>query len=539
VNLRRRLRRAALAVALLALAPLGAERLFDLCCPYPLATLAGLPRSPVVTAAEGTQLQVWPTPAGERVLATRWVELPAHLRDAILTAEDADFFAHGGVDVGAVLRAAWQNLAAGRVVSGASTLTMQAVRIVEPRPRTFAAKLVEAFRARQLERALGKEAIADLWVTQVPMGGTLRGFGAAAWHWFGKRVEELDLAEAAMLVAMVPAPSARAPHRAPELLRARRDALLDAMVRSGKADAAAAARARAAPLGAARHAWPQHAWHLAAFELAEAPGTDTVATAADPALQRRLEALVRERADLPGDGAAVVVLDRASGRLRALVAGREGTAGNLDLARRRRSLGSTLKPFLFALARERGILSEGRSLDDSPLEIGGWRPANYDRGHAGRIRPADALAASANLPAVRCLHELGVGPFRDLLVRLGLPAPDAIGLDAALGTMAASPVELARAYQRFVAGRAELGIGPAAVDWTLAAMSRLPLGAQLPGRVAWKSGTSSGNRDAWCVGITGREVMVVWLGNRSGRGETDLNGVRTAAALLGELVGLL
>lgn len=540
----RRLRRALLALAAAILLLWAGERALVWAFPYPLARLQAMERSTVVLAADGSWLQVWPTTAGERVLPLRWRELPRHLQDAILVAEDERFFAHAGVDLAAVARAVGQNVAAGRVVSGASTLTMQAVRIVEPRPRTLWSKAVEALRARQLERAIGKERVLDLWLTQVPMGGTLRGLEAAARCWFGRAARELDLAQAATLVAMVPAPSARAPHRHPERLRACRDALLGRMAAAGVVGGADAAAAMAQPLGAVRHPWPQRAWHLCAAELAALPQgarPDVLHTGADPALQERLERLLAARPGLPGDETAIVVLDRGDGAVRALAAARAGTAGVQDLSRCRRSVGSVLKPFLYALAMERGVLPATGRLADAPLQLGTWRPANFDGDYAGATRPADALAASANLPAVHCLERVGIGPFAELLQRLGLPVPvEGLGLDVALGTLAASPLELARAWQRFAAAQPPPGLSAGSVQWTLGALSRLSPGATaLPGRLAWKSGTSSGCRDAWCVGVDDRHVLVVWLGNRSGRGEADLQGVRSAGAVLAEVAALV
>lgn len=525
------------------LALLGCEHVLELLCPYPLARLRAMPTSTVVTDAHGEWLCVTSTPAHERVLPTHWRQVSPALRHALLASEDSGFFDHGGVDFGAALRALLQDAVAGRVVSGASTLTMQCVRIVEPRPRTFANKLVEMLRARQLERQLGKEQILDLWLTQVPMGGTLRGLEAASRYWYGKSASGLDAAEAAALVAMVPAPSARAPDRHGERLRQRRDALLQRMARRGDLAAEALAAALQRPLGAARHRWPLHAPHLCAQLLAAAPQPrpEVVPSRADLALHERLRALLL-RQPLPGDGVAVVVLERDSGALRALLGSRDFAASQLDAATCRRSLGSTLKPFLYALAVEVGAISSSAPLDDAPMGFGGWRPANFHRGFAGRIGADLALATSANLPAVHGLQRVGTEAFAELLRRLGLPI-DARGvhLDAALGTSAASPLQLARAFQQFVSAPGRLGLSTHAVDWTLRAMSQFSPapGRCVPGRLAWKSGTSSGCRDAWCVGITADSVIVVWLGNRDGRGDADLVGIRTANALLADVAAAL
>ena len=536
---RRRLRRVSMVAVGIVLGAFGVERVLDVASPFPLARLNALETSVTVLAENGDALQVFPTAAGERVLPARFVELPAHLQSAILVAEDARFFEHGGVDVLAVLRAALQNAAAGRVVSGASTLTQQLVRIAEPRPRTFQSKVIEAFRARQLERHWEKERIIDAWVTHVPMGGTLRGFEAAAHHWFGMSARQLDLAQSAALVALVPAPSARAPHRHGAFLRERRDALLGRMQRVGVITPEASAAARATELGAARHAWPQEAWHAAALER-ESGGSATRTTALDRAAQTRVEALLTAR-DLPGDAFAVVVLRRSDAGVRALVNGPNAAPGDLDLARARRSVGSTLKPFLYALGREHGAVTGTQRLVDAPIELSGLSPANFDGEFLGSVRAADALARSSNLPAVRLLERIGTARFAALLAQLGFDLGSrGLELDSALGTLSASPLELARAYQRFAEEPERLGLSRASVDWVLAALASTPPAPGSPAdRIAWKSGTSSGQRDAWCVALTADAVIVVWLGNREGHGGADLVGTRIAAALAADVVALL
>jgi penicillin-binding protein 1C len=538
-----RLRRAALWLFASWLVLLVGERALQWCWPYPLAALQALPVSTVVTAADGTWLRVTATPAGERVLPLRWCDCPAAVQQAILASEDEHFFAHTGVDFRALLRAAVSNVAAGRVVSGASTLTMQVVRMVEPRSRTLWSKCLEIVRARQLERLLDKETIASTWLTQVPMGGTLRGFEAGARHWFGRPLAQLAAHEVAALVALVPAPSARAPHRRPELLRARRDTLLAKLAQRGALDAAAATAAQAQELGMGRRSWPWSAPHLCAATLASLPMAGrppVLTTAASLGLQQRLERIARE-AELPGTGLAIVVLRRRDGAIQALLGDRDPRAP-LDLSRRRRAAGSTLKPFLYALAHGVGGIGPQSLLDDLPRTYDDWQPANFDRRWLGRTRAADALATSSNLVAVRCLELVGTDVFADLLQQLGLGTPGRLlHLDGALGTDAVSPLGLARAYWRFVERPESVGLQPASVDWTLAAMRRLPLvaGQSRAGDVAWKSGTSSGRRDAWCVGITTTAIAVVWLGNHDGRGLPDLVGVRSANRLLAAVVAVL
>jgi penicillin-binding protein 1C len=520
------------------------ERAISAWSPYPLDVLQRLPVSTVVQAHDGSWLRVVPTPAGERVLPLDWDEASPMLRAAVVAGEDRNFFEHSGVDVPAVLRAAAGNLTAGRVVSGASTLTMQVVRMVEPRPRTLWSKVVEAFRARQLERLLSKDEIASVWLTHVPMGGTLRGMEAASRYWFGVSARELGAGEAAALVAMVPAPSARAPHRHPERLRYWRLEVLRRMVASGLLDSDEAAAVRAMPIAMERHEWPWRMQHYCDAVLARWPRRQApciMTTAADVELQQRLEEVVGGAWWLPGEGVAVVAVDLSAGEVVAVLGDRDPRAP-LDLSTCRRSAGSTLKPFLYALAHDRGVAGSDILIDDSPLVYGQWRPANFDGGHAGRMRPADALATSNNVVAVRCLQRVSVDRFVALLQDLGLPVGDSgIHLDAALGTVAVSPRQLADAWWRFVTVPDDLVLSRSSVAFALQAMRELSPVESLgrAGALSWKSGTSSGLRDAWSVGVTDRHVVVVWVGNPDGRGDAGLTGVRTANRLLADVVAAL
>jgi penicillin-binding protein 1C len=255
-------------------------------------------------------------------------------------------------------------------------------------------------------------------------------------------------------------------------------------------------------------------------------------------LQQRLERIAATHGGV-GDGVAIVVLDRSSAAIRAMVGAASYGTSQLNAATSRRCLGSTLKPFLYAQAIQLGVIGPRSLVDDSPLQLGDFRPANFERGFAGSMDAAEALATSRNLPAIRLLQAVGCERFAELLWRLGLPVDHrALQLDAALGTAVASPLELAQAYQRFVT--ADVGLSSHAVEAVVAALSTRPLGTgAAAGAVAWKTGTSSGRRDAWSVGITGACVAVVWVGNLSGRGDPTLTGNAAASGLLARVVAAL
>jgi penicillin-binding protein 1C len=535
----RRLRQLPLILGLLFLAVVLGERGLGTLFPFPQELLQRHVPARSVWAADGSLLRVAYNQQGECSLPVDVDRYPRHLIDALLTAEDQHFFSHGGVDYQAVSRAVIKNLQRGRVVSGASTITMQLVRILSPRPRTLAAKVTEAFRARQLERLHSKKEILELYMNLVPIGGVLRGFEAASWRWFGKPAAELRLDEAATLVSMLPAPSHRSPRRRPELLTRRRDTLLESMVHTGKLDGREAVGAMARPLGARWRPWPFRAPHFSDHVLRHDNRPGPSHTELELPLQAELARIAGEQSVADSDGVALVVLDRESTAVQAMVGSPSYSSSQLNAATRRRSAGSTLKPFLYALALELGVVQTDGLVSDVPLRFPGYEPVNFTRDFKGALPMTEALSTSRNLPAVRILLSVSPDRFANLLRDLGLPVdPRGLHLDAALGTMSISPLELGRAYARFCSEPTRLGLSTSTVERILAALSSHPLpgGGATAGRVAWKTGTSSGRRDAWCIGITERHVCVVWLGNLSGRGAPELVGVESAALLMGEVL---
>lgn len=514
------------------------ERTWDFVDPLPADILFRNGESRCVYAADGTLLRVVPTPAGERLIRIRLDELSPHLRNALLASEDRRFLSHGGVDFWSVARAVGDNAIKGRIASGASTLTMQLARQLEPHEKSFAQKAHEMLRARQLERILSKDEILEHYINEVPMGGTLRGFEAASRYWFGKSARDLVPHEAATLVALLPAPSRRAPHKYAETLIKRRNVVLAKMQDEGRIGIDEYRMAIAQPLGAEKHPWPFIAPHAVEIALAKEPLKTSIRTSIDVAIQTIAKSAVDRYASSASDGIAVVVIDRANGDTRALIGSRDYIRQPLNAAVRRRSAGSTLKPFLYGLAMEKGIVGPETLLFDTPVGYGGWRPGNFDGQFVGAVNVKDALSSSRNVPAVRLLETVGREPFRRLLADLGIPSSDDIGLDAALGTMEVSPLALAHAYRAFFRGDPDSPISAATRTSIFEILSReSPDPGRLdPGHVAWKTGTSSGRRDAWTVGVTRTDVVVVWEGNLDGRGASHLVGRRTAAPILAEIV---
>lgn len=542
VRWRRRLRRAALAALVVWTLLWCAETVLDRGWPYPRERMAQPPGSVVVTAADGAALRVTSGAGWGRQLWVPLDRVSPWFVEALVLAEDERFFGHAGVDFVAAGRAAVQNVSAGRIVSGASTLTMQLARLVEPHERSMPGKLFEMFRARQIERLWSKHEILEQYVNRVPMGGVLHGVEAAARYWFGCSAAELGPAQAAALVAMIPSPSSRSPRHSSQRLVALRNAILDLLLAARRIERDEYTRACTQSLGMRAHPWPFGAPHAVdrALRLRRPAAGGELRTSIDADLQERLEWVVQRVDDGLADGVAVVVLERAGGPLRAMVGSVDWHQSQLNAATCRRPVGSTLKPFLYALAIDAGCLAVDGRVEDRPVDYSGWRPANFQRDLRGSIAAKDALASSRNLPAVRLLEKVGTARFAELLHRLGLPA-DARGLhlDAALGTLSASPLEVARAWQRFTTRPEEVGLRATSVAPVVAALQQRPLGGGAERSVAWKSGTSSGRRDAWCVGVTAEHVVVVWRGNLEGGGRAGLVGFEAAGGLLADVVAEL
>ena len=532
-------------LVLVALALCATELVLDVAWPYPLERLRDVAASRVFIAADGSLLRAEPTRQGERCLPVALSEVSPHVVDALICAEDQRFREHSGVDPAAVLRALIGNVAAGRVTSGASTITMQLARLVEPRPRSLTGKFAEAIRARQIERRLTKDEIVEAYLNRVPFGGTTRGIEAAARRWYGKSARDLSVGEASALVAMLPSPTAMAPDLGGVArLAASRDEVLARMEDAGRIDARTRRTARSEALPAFRYRWPYRAPHACDL-LGGREGSRVVETTIDLDLQTRIEDVARAYPAGGTDGVAVVVLDRADAELRAMLGSRDYRTHPLNAATCRRSAGSTLKPFLYAIALDSGIAGPDQLVRDTPLAFHGYVPRNFEGEYRGAVTAAEALATSRNLPAIRLLREVGPERFADLLLTVGVPVPhDTLHVDAALGSLSVSPLELARAYQR-LAGPDDLpGVSRRARDQVLAALASTPPGTAgtavgRSGNIAWKTGTSSGRRDAWCVGVTAEHVVVVWFGRLDGRPAPELVGGRIAADLLVALVAAL
>ena len=512
--------------------------------------------SRVALDRNGALLRAYLTSEGRwRLPATRKDVDPRYL-EVLLAYEDKRFFAHRGVDPPAIARAAFQLVSQGRVVSGGSTLTMQVARLLEPRQRrSLDAKIRQAVRAIQLERALSKDEILATYLTLAPYGGNLEGVRAASLAYFGREPRRLTLGQAALLVALPQAPEARRPDRFPEAAKRARDRVLDRIAGNGVFSDAEIARAKEEAVPDARQPMPLLAPHAADQARSGAPQERTLRLTIDGRLQKILERLARDRAQALGPdlSVAMVVVDNATGEVLARVASPDyfdaRRAGQVDLTQAVRSPGSTLKPFIYGLGFEDGLIHPETLIEDRPIRYAGYRPENFDLTFQGTVTVRRALQLSLNVPAVAVLDQ--IGPSR-LIARLGeagaslvLPRREAPGLALGLGGIGIRLTDLTMLY----AGLARQGtvvplieragaspppprrlIEPAAA-WSIA---NVLIGTPPPenaagGRIAFKTGTSYGYRDAWAVGFDGRRTIGVWVGRPDGAPVAGLAG-RTAAA---------
>ncbi len=485
---------------------------------------------------------------------------PAYVK-LLLAYEDQRFRSHAGVDPLALARAAYQLLTTGHIVSGGSTITMQLARLLEPRlERSFSAKLRQIVRAIEIERRMSKQQILDLYLTLAPFGGNLEGVRAASLAYFGKEPKRLSLAEAALLVALPQSPERRRLDRYPRAAHVARDRVLDRMVGEGEVAAADATVARAEAVPQFRRAMPLLAPHATDQAVARHPDTALIRTTLDWTLQKNLEALAGDRAAMlgPNLSIAIVAVDHASGDVLAHVGSPDyfddRRAGQVDMTRALRSPGSTLKPFIYGLAFEDGFVNPESLIEDRPIRFGSYAPENFDMTYQGTVSVRRALQLSLNVPAIALLDRVGASRLSARLKQAGaslvLPKDEVPGLAMGLGGVGVTLSDLVGLY----GGLARLGesmplrevveagasereprrLVDAAAAWQV---GNILIGTPPPengvhGRIAFKTGTSYGYRDAWSIGFDGRVAIGVWVGRPDGAPVPGLVGRSAAAPIL-------
>lgn len=500
--------------------------------------------------------------------------VPAKFAAAVVLQEDKRFWHHPGVDPLAIGRAIRLNLGAGEVRSGASTLTMQVVRIARGNPpRTMGEKAIEAVLAVRLEAARSKQEILALYTENAPFGGNVVGLEAASWRYFGRRPDDLSWAEAATLAVLPNNPALVHPGRHRAVLQAKRDELLDHLRDAGQIDPLDCDAARAEPLATLIHDIPEDAPHL----LARTDGQRVVSTI-DRDLQRRADEVIerhhRELASAGIGNAAAVIVEMETGRVVAYVGNvkpGESAGSHVDIVRAPRSTGSLLKPFLYASMLGDGTLLPHQLVPDLPARFGSFAPENFDHAYVGTLPAASALARSRNVPAVWMLRDYGTERFAANLRTMGMstlfrPAKDyglsliiggaegtlwdLVGLYRDLGLTVLHPdgkLPPAMAWRPSERTERTATLDPAAAWLTLQALYdvnrpgvesswRSFRGAE---QVAWKTGTSQGFRDGWAIGMTPSYTIGVWVGNADGEGRPGLTGFNVAAPVLFDLFDLV
>jgi penicillin-binding protein 1C len=554
---------------LLAVLAFGLDHLF----PLPMAPQY----SPLVLAQDGTVLHAYLNPTQKWRMKTELPEITPALQKAIIAKEDQYFRYHFGVNPVALVQAAGRNFFGHGRTTGASTITMQVARLLEPKERTFGNKLLEMLRATQLETHYSKAEILQLYLNLVPYGSNIEGVKSAALLYFQQPPNYLSLAQTVTLAIIPNRPGGLVLGKNNDQVLRERNRWLRYFGAQRLFPAQDIADALLEPLDAQRHAAPTLAPHLARRLVQAQPGTPLIHSTLCPGTQAKAEDLarnyVRRLATLGISQAAVLVVNNRTHVVEAYVGSADFSdrsgSGQVDGVRAVRSPGSTLKPLLYGLALDRGLLTPKTVLPDVPTNFQGFRPENFDKHCQGEVTMERALTYSLNIPAVRVLAEVGVSSFTGTLRQAGFRqvAHDAprLGLSTILGGCGATLEELTGLYSALAnngrwtplaltsCGTSEAAPHPRQVVSEAAAYLLTDILAQrtrpdlpvdaassrhLP-RIAWKTGTSYGRRDAWSIGYNRDYTIGVWVGNFSGEGSPALTGADVASPLLFDLFNAL
>ncbi len=516
----------------------------------------------VVLAEDGTPLWRFADANGVWRYPVQTREVSPYYLDALLTYEDRWFYQHPGVNPLALVRATWQNLTGARVVSGGSTLSMQVARLLDPHSRTLHGKLRQLWRTAQLEWHLSKDEILNLYLNRAPFGGTLQGVAAASWAYLGKSPSQLTHAEAALLAVLPQAPSRLRPDRHPQRAQEARDKVLRRLAEFQVWPQPAVDEALEEPLLLAPRLEPSLA-PLLARRLNRPDSPPLIRTTLDATLQRRLEDLLLGwRARLPEHtSAAILVVEEESMAVRAYLGSVDindtKRFGHVDMISALRSPGSTLKPFLYGMALDDGLIHSESLLQDVPRRYGDYRPGNFSMGFTGAVPASTALSSSLNLPAVQLLEAYGPKRFAAQMriggMPLALPALAEPNLALILGGAGSRLEDLVSGYSALArdgksatlrlqpedALRERPLLSPGAA-WIV---RRILSGQARPDRdpraelvqrpvLAWKTGTSYGFRDAWAIGVGPRYLIGVWIGRPDGTPVPGQFGLASAAPLM-------
>lgn len=518
--------------------------------------------SVTVVDRRGCLLRPFATHQGLWRLPVKLDDIDPKLIKALLAYEDKRFYSHWGFDLFALMRAGWQFVENGRIVSGGSTITMQVARLLEGRfERSFQRKFIQIVRAIQLEQRFNKDQILQMYFTLAPYGGNIEGVRAATLAYFGKEPRALSPHEIALLVALPQAPTTRRPDRNPQQAKRGRDRVLSRMLRDNVFSETDVVRAKQQSIPTKRLPFPLYAAHLSDLEIARASSQQQHQLTLDRDLQIALEKLAANHVKTIGPklSTAILVADHHSGDILAYV----GSAGYLnyqrfgaiDMIQAIRSPGSALKPFIYGLAFDAGLIHPETLIDDRPVRFDDYAPENFDKIFHGTISVRKALQASLNIPVVKLLAKLGPARLVSKFKIVGLQRSIPRNLSIALGGVGLKLQELAQLYSALPRGgepivfqykrqlnkpstqdsrRKNNSILSKTAAWYVADILqgvRPPKNAK-GGMIAFKTGTSYGHRDAWSIGFDGRHVVAVWIGRPDNTATPGLLGLSSAAPLL-------
>jgi penicillin-binding protein 1C len=545
--------------------------LLDFLFPFPKDSLRR-GSSVLLTDKDGRPIRFFLSQDQQWRLPAELEEISPALIIAVIASEDRWFYYHPGVNPFAVMRALYTNIRAGKVVSGGSTIPMQISRLTNPKPRTLLSKLEEAFRAFQLKWNFKNDELIEMYLNIAPYGGNIEGVGAASYFYFGKSPRALSAAEIALLTVLPRSPNTYDPTIDSSLAVTARNRLLAQLVERGVFKEITFREAIGEPVPKRRKNAPFMAPHFAQFVFDRFRDQSYIETTLDPSIQKISEEAARVRiGELRREGIdnlAIVVIENRGRKLRAMVGSsnffEKHYSGQVNNALAKRSPGSALKPFLYAMALDRGLVVPATFMLDIPTDFSGYIPKNYDGKYRGRVTMREALIRSLNAPAVRLLARVGLEDFHRMLIDAGLTTLDRpvsqYGLPLILGSGEVNLLDLTNLYSTLAEGGVHAPVSFTSKDardyedkelfspeasylitQTLTELGRpdMPspiweLTRDVP-EVAWKTGTSFGHRDAWAVGYSGRYTIGVWVGNPTGRGQKGISGGEHAAPLLFDL----
>lgn len=567
--LRSQIKKIVLSATLMSLAAVAAWGLLTITTAYmtPLSLDQTKNTSITVSGRDGRLLRAFTTKQGRWRLPVAVADVDPRYLKLLLAYEDKRFPWHDGVDYLAMVRAAYLLVRHGRFLSGGSTLTMQVSRLLDGRhERTLMGKLRQIVRAKQLEAQLTKKEILRLYLQLAPFGGNIEGVRAASLAYFGKEPRHLSVGQAALLVALPQSPERRRPDRHHVAARDARNFVIDRAVTAGVLELAEANRAKAERVPSKRVPFPKLAPHAAEEVVAAFPDQTHHQLTLDRNLQASLERLAKTHTLLLGQklSAALLVVENKTGKVRAHVGSSDyldqDRWGPIDMTRAVRSPGSTLKPFVYGIAFDKGIAHPETLIDDRRTRFGSYTPENFDDTFHGTVTIREALGQSLNIPAVKVLSALGPGLLVGTLRQAGftpeLPGRAIPSLAVALGGVGMTMRDMAALYAALARGGTPRPLvwrstvprekttqnatdEPKPVLSSLAAWYVTDILKDAPpppnakrGRIAYKTGTSYGYRDAWAIGYDNQHTVAVWVGRPDAVSTPGLLGRLSAAPLL-------